>query len=74
MDNFDRWADNIYIERFWRTIKQEKIYINPGGNLTDLNNQITKFIEFYNYQRPHQSLLKKFLHKNSPRKGLRIEL
>ena len=56
MDGVGRWADNIYIERFWRTIKQEEIYINPSDNLTDLNNQITKFIEFYNYQRPHQSL------------------
>lgn len=56
MDGVGRWADNIYIERFWRTIKQEEIYINPSDNLTDLNNQIIKFIEFYNYQRPHQSL------------------
>jgi len=56
MDGVGRWADNIYIERFWRTIKQEEIYINPSDNLTDLHNQITKFIEFYNYQRPHQSL------------------
>ncbi len=56
MDGVGRWADNIYIERFWRTIKQEEIYINPSDNLTDLKNQITKFIDFYNYQRPHQSL------------------
>ena len=56
MDGVGRWADNIYIERFWRTIKQEEIYINPSNNLTDLNNQIIKFIDFYNYQRPHQSL------------------
>jgi putative transposase len=56
MDGIGRWADNIYIERFWRTIKQEEIYINPSNNLTDLNNQIIKFIDFYNYQRPHQSL------------------
>jgi transposase InsO family protein len=33
MDGVGRWADNIYIERFWRTIKQEEIYINPSDNL-----------------------------------------
>ena len=56
MDSVGRWADNIYIERFWRTIKQEEIYINPSNNLHELNTQINKFIKFYNYQRPHQAL------------------
>jgi len=56
MDSVGRWADNIYIERFWRTIKQEEIYINPSNNLQELRNQIDKFIKFYNYQRPHQAL------------------
>ena len=56
MDSVGRWADNIYIERFWRTIKQEEIYINPSNNLQELRNQIDRFIKFYNYQRPHQAL------------------
>ncbi len=56
MDSVGRWADNIYIERFWRTIKQEEIYINPSNNLQELRTQIERFIKFYNYQRPHQAL------------------
>jgi len=56
MDSVGRWADNIYIERFWRTIKQEEIYINPSNNLEELRTQIDRFIKFYNYQRPHQAL------------------
>jgi putative transposase len=56
MDSVGRWADNIYIERFWRTIKQEEIYINPSDNLEELRIQIDRFIKFYNYQRPHQAL------------------
>ena len=56
MDGVGRWADNIYIERFWRTIKQEQIYINPSDNISDLKQQIDSFIEFYNHQRPHQAL------------------
>ena len=56
MDSVGRWADNIYIERLWRTIKQEQIYINPTGNIAELRQQIEQYIYFYNHQRPHQSL------------------
>ncbi len=75
MDSVGRWADNIYIERFWRTIKQEEIYINPSNNLAELRDQIDKFIKFYNYQRPHQALKYKtpsqvFYDDESKRKNL----
>lgn len=56
MDGKGRWADNIYIERFWRTVKQEQIYVNPPDSVIELRNQIDKFIDFYNNIRPHQSL------------------
>ncbi len=56
MDGKRRWADNVLIERFWRTVKQEEIYINPPDSIGELKRGIDKFIHFYNYQRPHQSL------------------
>jgi len=56
MDGVGRWADNIFIERFWRTLKQEQIYINSSDNIAELKQQIDSFIEFYNHQRPHQAL------------------
>ena len=56
MDGKGRWVDNVFIERFWRTIKQEQIYINPPDSIKELRNQIDDFIGFYNDQRPHQSL------------------
>ncbi len=56
MDGKGRWVDNVYIERFWRTVKQEQVYINPTDNIAELKQQISQFINFYNYQRPHQSL------------------
>ncbi len=56
MDGVGRWADNIYIERFWRTIKQEQIYINPSEDVQTLKKKISQFVDFYNYQRPHQAL------------------
>lgn len=56
MDGKRRWVDNVLIERFWRTVKQEEIYINPPDSLEELKQRINKFINFYNYQRPHSSL------------------
>jgi len=56
MDGKGRWIDNIYMERFWRSAKQEEIYLNPPDNIKELKQGIDKFINFYNYQRPHQSL------------------
>ena len=56
MDSKGRWVDNVIIERFWRTVKYEQIFLNPPDDIEELKKQINKFIYFYNYQRPHQSL------------------
>lgn len=56
MDGKGRAIDNIFIERFWRSIKQECIYINPSNGGKQLYNEIEEYIRFYNYERPHQSL------------------
>lgn len=56
MDSKGRWVDNVMIERFWRTAKYEHIYINPPDSIEQLRQGLKKFIDFYNYQRPHQSL------------------
>lgn len=56
MDGKGRWLENIYIERFWRTVKQEQIYINPPDSIKELKQQMRNFINFYNHIRPHQSL------------------
>lgn len=56
MDGRGRCKDNIWIERFWRTIKQEYIYPNPAETVGELRSGIGYFIKFYNYKRPHQSL------------------
>lgn len=56
MDGKGRWADNIFIERFWRSVKYEEIFINPPDNLTNLIDNVNRYIGFYNNIRPHQSL------------------
>jgi putative transposase len=71
MDGKGRWVDNVRMERFWTTLKQEQIYINPPDSINQSRQGIDKFIKFYNYQRPHQSLHYRtpsqiyFLKKNS---------
>ena len=56
MDGRGRCKDNIWIERFWRTVKQEYVYINPTDSVVELRQGISDYIEFYNYERPHQSI------------------
>lgn len=56
MDGRGRCKDNIWIERFWRTVKQEVVYINPTDSAVELRSLIANFIEYYNTKRPHQSL------------------
>ena len=56
MDGRGRCKDNIWIERFWRTIKQEHIYLHPTDDVRALWQGIGDWIKFYNEQLPHQSL------------------
>lgn len=56
MDGKGRCKDNIWIERFWRTIKQEYVYLNPSDTVEELRTGLENYIKYYNYQRPHSSL------------------
>lgn len=51
-----RCLDNIYIERFWRSLKREEFYLNEYKSVKELRNAISAYIEFYNRRRGHQSL------------------
>jgi putative transposase len=55
MDGKARWVDNVVIERWFRSLKYEDIYINEYDNPKELRRGITSYIEDYNYRRPHQS-------------------
>lgn len=56
MDSKGRALDNIYIERFWKSIKYEKIYLNPPNGGLDLYQMIKEYIEFYNNRRRHTEI------------------
>jgi putative transposase len=56
MDGKGRAIDNIFIERFWRNIKYEKIYLEPSEDGLELYGKIKDYMEYYNRERGHQSL------------------
>ena len=56
MDGKGRAIDNIFIERFWRNIKYEKIYPEPSEDGLELYGKIKDYMEYYNRERGHQSL------------------
>lgn len=56
MDGKGRAIDNVFIERLWRSLKYEDIYLNAYETSTDLYHGLTRYFEYYSTQRPHQSL------------------
>ena len=56
MDDKGRATDNICIERFWRSAKVERIYLNEYQSISKLITDVADYIEFYNYKRFHQTL------------------
>lgn len=56
MDGKGLAIDNIFIERFWRNLKYEKIYLEPSDSGLELYHKIKDYMKFYNMERPHQGL------------------
>ena len=56
MDGRGRAIDNVFVERLWRTIKYEHVYLNPATSGSELREELAKYIEFYNAERPHDGL------------------
>jgi len=56
MDGKNRWADNIMIERWFRTLKYEEVYLNDYANIRDARNKIGNFINTYNWVRHHSAI------------------
>lgn len=56
MDGRGRVFDNIFIERLWRSVKYENIYLNAYETVPELNDGLEHYFQLYNHRRPHQSL------------------
>ncbi len=59
MDGKGRWADNVIVERFFRTVKYEDIFINDYETLQDVREGLQRYLPFYNKRRRHTSLQKR---------------
>ena len=69
MDGRGRAFDNIFVERLWRTVKYENIFLNHYESVPELRAGLKNYFDFYNFERLHQSLdyktpLEVYLNKN----------
>jgi putative transposase len=56
MDGRGRALDNVFVERLWRTVKWEEVYLKDYSSVPDAIDNLRTFFPFYNFDRPHQSL------------------
>jgi len=56
MDGKGCWRDNVFVERLWRTIKYEQVYLHAYSSMDDAKMHLKEYLEFYNTIRPHRSL------------------
>ena len=56
MDGKGRYQDNIFVERLWRTVKYEEVYLKAYANTLEARRGLGEYFRFYNNQRPHQAL------------------
>jgi putative transposase len=56
MDGRGRALDNVFVERLWRSVKYEEVYLKDYGSVREARVQLGRYFRFYNHERPHQSL------------------
>jgi len=56
MDGKGVWRDNVFIERFWRSVKYDAVYLRAYESMPDARKDLTRYVRFYNTRRPHSSL------------------
>jgi putative transposase len=56
MDGKGAWRDNVFVERLWRSVKYEEVYLRAYEGVSDARASIGRYLDFYNGRRPHASL------------------
>ena len=56
MDGKGSWRDNVFVERLWRSVKYEEVYLRAYNSVAEARISIGRYLNFYNRKRPHSSL------------------
>jgi putative transposase len=56
MDGRGAWRDNVFVERLWRSVKYEEVYLRAYDSVSDARASLGRYLDFYNCRRPHSSL------------------
>lgn len=56
MDGKGCWRDNLFVERLWRSVKYEEVYLHAYESMSDVRAELTPYFAFFNHRRPHQAL------------------
>ena len=56
MDGKGAWRDNVFVERLWKSVKYEEVYLRAYDTVSDAHASIGRYLGFYNSRRPHSSL------------------
>jgi len=56
MDGKGAWRDNVFVERLWRSVKYEEVYLRAYDSVGEARASIGRYLNFYNHKRPHSSL------------------
>jgi putative transposase len=56
MDGRGAWRDNVFVERLWRSVKYEEVYLRAYDTASEARTSIGRYLDFYNRRRPHSSL------------------
>ena len=56
MDGKGCWRDNVFVERFWKSLKYEEVYLRAYETVSTARESITRYVTFYNQRRPHRAL------------------
>jgi putative transposase len=56
MDGTGCWRDNVFVERLWRSLKYEEVYLHAYETVRDVHQGVVRYVTFYNQVRPHRAL------------------
>ena len=56
MDGKGGWKDNVFVERLWRTVKYEEVYLHGYDTVSEVKQALQRYFAFYNLRRPHSAL------------------